>query len=94
MSILTQSGYECFDGSMIGDGRNLASTWGSMQSGGPYWRVLLGRRDSTTASYSAANENLPSPNADLPTLIAKFQSQGLSVDDMVTLSGEEIAKCP
>ncbi|KAI3671572.1 hypothetical protein L1987_87311 [Smallanthus sonchifolius] len=30
--------------------------------GGPTWNVKLGRRDSTTASQTAANASLPSPN--------------------------------
>ncbi|KAI5065373.1 hypothetical protein GOP47_0020068 [Adiantum capillus-veneris] len=56
-------------------------------AGGPTWKVLLGRRDSTTASYSLANSNLPSPSEDLSSLISKFQAQGLSTLDLVTLSG-------
>ncbi|KAH7285479.1 hypothetical protein KP509_33G030100 [Ceratopteris richardii] len=56
-------------------------------SGGPSWNVLLGRRDSLTASYSLANSNLPAPSEDVDSLISKFQAQGLSVSDLVTLSG-------
>ncbi|KAI5077491.1 hypothetical protein GOP47_0007315 [Adiantum capillus-veneris] len=56
-------------------------------SGGPTWNVLLGRRDSLTASYSGANANLPAPFEDLNALINKFQAQGLSISDLVTLSG-------
>ncbi|MCO5581717.1 hypothetical protein L7F22_035606 [Adiantum nelumboides] len=56
-------------------------------SGGPTWSVLLGRRDSLTASYAQANANLPAPFENLDSLIKKFQAQGLSVSDLVTLSG-------
>ncbi|KAH7285482.1 hypothetical protein KP509_33G030300 [Ceratopteris richardii] len=56
-------------------------------SGGPFWNVRLGRRDSLTASYSLANSNLPAPSEDIDTLISKFAAQGLSVSDLVTLSG-------
>jgi peroxidase len=49
--------------------------------------VLLGRRDSTTANESLANANLPSPGANLTTLISTFASQGLSPTDMTALSG-------
>ncbi|XP_057825257.1 cationic peroxidase 1-like [Cryptomeria japonica] len=55
--------------------------------GGPSWIVQLGRRDSTTASLSGANSNLPSPFSDLSTLISAFQAQGLSTKDMIALSG-------
>ncbi|KAH9314504.1 hypothetical protein KI387_023131, partial [Taxus chinensis] len=55
--------------------------------GGPTWTVQLGRRDSTTASLSGANSNLPSPFSDLSTLISAFQAQGLSTKDMIALSG-------
>ncbi|GAA0148226.1 peroxidase [Lithospermum erythrorhizon] len=54
--------------------------------GGPSWRVLLGRRDATTAS-SAATTALPPPFLSLSALIANFARQGLSVVDLVALSG-------
>ena len=47
----------------------------------------LGRRDSTTASASLANSNLPPPTASLGTLISLFAMQGLSARDMTALSG-------
>ncbi|CAM8916334.1 unnamed protein product [Rhodiola kirilowii] len=55
--------------------------------GGPYWDVKLGRRDSTTASRSAANKAIPPPTSSLSNLISKFQKVGLSTRDMVALSG-------
>eukprot|EP01018_Ginkgo_biloba_P015191 Gb_14034 [translate_table: standard] len=58
-----------------------------VQLGGPTWTVLLGRRDSRTASLSGANNNIPAPNSSLANLISKFQAQGLSTKDMVVLSG-------
>ncbi|XP_057442158.1 peroxidase 4-like [Lotus japonicus] len=65
--------------------------------GGPYWNVKLGRRDSKTASFNAANSGvLPSPFSSLSDLISKFQAQGLSTKDMVALSGAHTigkAKC-
>ncbi|TVU47808.1 hypothetical protein EJB05_07417 [Eragrostis curvula] len=56
------------------------------QSGGPRWRVLLGRRDGTTANITAAN-NLPSPFDNLTTLQQKFGAVGLDDTDLVALSG-------
>ncbi|KAJ1416335.1 Secretory peroxidase [Sesbania bispinosa] len=55
--------------------------------GGPSWLVRLGRRDSTTASLSAANSDLPSPFLDLNGLIAAFKKKNFSVNEMVALSG-------
>ncbi|CAA3016613.1 peroxidase 40 [Olea europaea var. sylvestris] len=56
-------------------------------SGGPGWEVQLGRKDSLSASKTAANNNIPGPNSDVPTLVSKFQNVGLSLEDMVALSG-------
>ncbi|GLT45521.1 hypothetical protein SLA2020_193480 [Shorea laevis] len=55
--------------------------------GGLSWTVLLGRRDSTTASQSAANSNLPSPLSSLSTLISVFSNKGFTAKEMVALSG-------
>ncbi|XP_020598646.1 peroxidase P7-like [Phalaenopsis equestris] len=58
-----------------------------MQLGGPSWNVALGRRDSMTASQSAANSNLPSPASSLSTLVSSFAAKNLSPRDMTALSG-------
>ncbi|XP_031255421.1 peroxidase 4-like [Pistacia vera] len=56
--------------------------------GGPSWNVKLGRRDSKTASFSAANSGvIPPPSSTLTNLINRFQAKGLSAKDMVILSG-------
>ncbi|XWS13074.1 hypothetical protein CRYUN_Cryun36dG0006300 [Craigia yunnanensis] len=55
--------------------------------GGPSWKVRLGRRDSTTASRTQANLDIPSPFMDLPALINNFKNQGLNQKDLVALSG-------
>ncbi|KAL0910796.1 hypothetical protein M5K25_018885 [Dendrobium thyrsiflorum] len=55
--------------------------------GGPTWSVNLGRRDSRTASFSGANNNIPPPTSSLSNLISKFSAQGLSTKDMVALVG-------
>ncbi|KAH9304152.1 hypothetical protein KI387_008556, partial [Taxus chinensis] len=56
-------------------------------TGGSAWQVQLGRRDSRTANKNLANNNLPAPTSDVPTLTQKFKNVGLSQEDMVTLSG-------
>jgi peroxidase len=58
-----------------------------VELGGPTWTVLLGRRDSTTASLTAANNDIPPPTSNLSALISSFQAHGLSTKDMVALSG-------
>ncbi|KAL2333051.1 hypothetical protein Fmac_014264 [Flemingia macrophylla] len=56
--------------------------------GGPFWRVELGRRDSRTANFTAANTGvIPPPTSNLSNLITTFRAQGLSARDMVALSG-------
>ncbi|XP_057483405.1 cationic peroxidase 1-like [Actinidia eriantha] len=55
--------------------------------GGPTWAVQLGRRDSTTASLSAANREIPNPFMDLSDLISAFSDKGLTAREMVALSG-------
>lgn len=61
-----------------------------LQLGGPSWEVGLGRRDSTTASRKEANSNLPGPFLNLANLTNNFANQGLSVTDLVALSGDVI----
>ncbi|TKY56934.1 Cationic peroxidase 1 [Spatholobus suberectus] len=64
--------------------------------GGPSWEVGLGRRDSTKASRSDANNSIPAPFFSLKALIQNFHNQGLSVTDLVALSGAHtigLAQC-
>ncbi|KAH9612896.1 hypothetical protein KSS87_007855, partial [Heliosperma pusillum] len=55
--------------------------------GGPTWSVVLGRRDSRTPNISAASTDLPGPSFNLSQLILSFSKKGLSVTDLVALSG-------
>nr|ACI03401.1 peroxidase 1 [Litchi chinensis] len=64
--------------------------------GGPSWKVRLGRRDSTTASRALANTSIPPPTSNLSALISSFSAQGLSLKDLVALSGSHtigLARC-
>ncbi|KDO40104.1 hypothetical protein CISIN_1g045752mg, partial [Citrus sinensis] len=64
-------------------------------SGGPTWKVLLGRRDGLVANQTGANA-LPSPFEGLNILTAKFAAVGLNIKDLVSLSGAHtigFAKC-
>lgn len=71
-----QSDYSCFFFFFCG-----------FQLGGPSWNLLLGRRDSTTASLSAANSNIPGPSLNLNALISAFSNKGFTAREMVALSG-------
>ncbi|KAL3753476.1 hypothetical protein ACJRO7_000821 [Eucalyptus globulus] len=55
--------------------------------GGPSWTVNLGRRDSTTASQSAANISIPPPTLNLSGLISTFSNKGFTAKEMVALLG-------
>ncbi|KAA8528904.1 hypothetical protein F0562_033608 [Nyssa sinensis] len=55
--------------------------------GGPSWTVKLGRKDSTTASLTIAESDLPSFTDGVDRLISRFASKGLNARDMVALSG-------
>ena len=59
----------------------------NLQVGGPYWDVPLGRKDSITASPELAEANIPSADEGLVSIISKFLYQGLSITDVVALSG-------
>jgi peroxidase len=47
----------------------------------------MGRKDSITASKAGANNNIPGPNSTVDMLVAKFENVGLTLQDMVALSG-------
>ncbi|XVF67034.1 hypothetical protein PTKIN_Ptkin10aG0088600 [Pterospermum kingtungense] len=55
--------------------------------GGPRWEVLQGRRDGLVSRASRVAGNLPQANQTISHLISLFKSKGLSVLDMVALSG-------
>ncbi|KAB5521678.1 hypothetical protein DKX38_025997 [Salix brachista] len=59
----------------------------SLAVGGPSWTVRLGRRDSTKASRSLADSNIPKATNSFSELIDMFSRKGLSERDMVALSG-------
>nr|XP_011469964.1 PREDICTED: peroxidase 4-like isoform X2 [Fragaria vesca subsp. vesca] len=64
--------------------------------GGPSWQVYLGRRDSTSASRSAASTSIPPPASNISSLLSSFAAQGLSLRDLVALSGSHtigLARC-
>ncbi|KAM0824089.1 hypothetical protein ACQ4PT_070424 [Festuca glaucescens] len=65
----------------------MASRDAVVLTGGPHWDVKLGREDSLTASQEDSDNIMPSPRANATALIRLFAGLGLSVMDLVALSG-------
>ncbi|KAH7446292.1 hypothetical protein KP509_01G050400 [Ceratopteris richardii] len=65
----------------------LAAKEAIRQNGGPDWEVEMGRRDGLRSTATEASSNLPSTFSNAASLIQTFSSKGLSVRDLVTLSG-------
>ncbi|EFJ31172.1 hypothetical protein SELMODRAFT_88102 [Selaginella moellendorffii] len=65
----------------------LAAREAVIASHGPHWKVHYGRRDTTVASLAAAAQDIPFANATTQELITRFENKGLSVEEMVALSG-------
>lgn len=57
-----------------------------MQTGGPYWKVPKGRKDGRT-SKASETINMPFPTFNISQLKQSFSQRGLSLDDLVALSG-------
>ncbi|XP_074279401.1 peroxidase 9 [Silene latifolia] len=65
----------------------LAARGSTVLSGGPYWELPLGRRDSKAAYFKLANATLPAPIFTVQQLVQNFKSHGLDEVDLVALSG-------
>ncbi|KAK4756494.1 hypothetical protein SAY87_006621 [Trapa incisa] len=59
----------------------------SFQFKKPLWEVLTGRRDGRVSLASDIPANLPSPFSNFTTLKSGFSNKGLTVHDLVVLSG-------
>ena len=58
-----------------------------LQFGKSMWDVKTGRKDGKISRDTEALANLPSPLSSFSTLKQRFSSKGLSVRDLVVLSG-------
>ncbi|XP_049404033.1 cationic peroxidase 1-like [Solanum stenotomum] len=86
-TIKTQVESSCADIVSCADILAVAARDSVVKLGGPSWTVLLGRRDSTTASLSTANSDIPAPTLNLSALISSFSNKGFNAREMVALSG-------
>jgi len=76
---------------------SLATRDALVDAGGPSYDVPLGRRDALAPASSALVGTLPGPSFNVTTLIKSFGDRGLSVTDLVALSGAHsfgVAHCP
>ncbi|CAL9081928.1 unnamed protein product [Musa textilis] len=95
-SIKTAVENECNGTVSCADILAIAARDSVLLSGGPTWKVLLGRRDGLVANQTGANSNLPSPFESIDTIISKFEAVGLNDTDVVALSGAHtigLARC-
>lgn len=58
-----------------------------VQTGGPFYPVNLGRKDSFVSKASLVEGNLPRPTMPMDQIIKIFESKGFSIQEMVALSG-------
>lgn len=56
-------------------------------TGGPYYQVKKGRWDGKLSMASRVHYNIPRANSTVDELLRLFKSKGLTVDDLVVLSG-------
>ncbi|XWS68931.1 hypothetical protein CRYUN_Cryun04dG0135700 [Craigia yunnanensis] len=55
--------------------------------GGPFYEVLLGRKDSKVSDPSIVERNLPKTKMSISRLLSLFSTKGFSVEEMVALVG-------
>ena len=55
--------------------------------GGPFYEVLLGRKDSKVSDPSIVESNLPKTTMSMSTIISLFSKKGFSAEEMVALVG-------
>jgi peroxidase len=57
------------------------------QAGGPFYAVELGRLDGRTSTKASVGHHLPGPDFNLDQLSALFAKHGLTLTNLVALSG-------
>lgn len=57
------------------------------QTGGPFYQVKLGRKDSLASDVTHVEPNLPRTNTSINNIIPMFVTKGFTIRDMVALTG-------
>jgi len=55
--------------------------------GGPFYKVILGRKDGLVSQASRVEGNIPRVNMSMNQIIKMFASKGFTVQEMVALTG-------
>ncbi|KAE8125969.1 hypothetical protein FH972_020728 [Carpinus fangiana] len=55
--------------------------------GGPYYKVLLGRKDGLVSKAERVEGNIPRPTMSMNQIIKMFMSKGFTAQEMVALTG-------
>ncbi|KAF3796575.1 Peroxidase 63 [Nymphaea thermarum] len=58
-----------------------------VNTGGPYYKVRLGRKDGRVSDASRVDSNLPLPTMTVTQLASVFAAKGFSIGEMVALIG-------
>lgn len=72
---------------------NTVNDW-PLQTGGPAVRIPTGRRDGRVSSASNVRPNIIDTSFTMDEMTKLFSSKGLSLDDLVILSGRNAIKTP
>lgn len=65
----------------------MKSNWVLVQTGGPSYEVELGRLDGRISTRKSVRHHLPKPEFKIHQLKSMFASHGLTLTDLVALSG-------
>ncbi|KAL2933153.1 putative Peroxidase 48 [Bienertia sinuspersici] len=66
---------------------SLATRDAIVLSGGPFFPVLTGRRDSQASYFEEANQQIPKPDSDITEMLTLFSVRGFNEKETVSLLG-------
>lgn len=64
--------------------------FGTLKAGGPFYPLETGRRDSAVAFKEIAERELPSPQATISVILARFGTRGFNERETVSLFGSDL----
>ncbi|KAL1816491.1 hypothetical protein ACET3Z_019065 [Daucus carota] len=86
-SLIRMHFHDCFVRVSCSDIIAFAARDSALRAGGINYAVPSGRRDGTESVFDEVTQNLPPPSLNAQQLVDNFAKKGLSLDEMVTLSG-------